>query len=58
MTAIGFIVTVIGFGGSLIFDGSYSHLARTVRVFCEFLIVVGCMAMLAGVTIKIWELMP
>lgn len=58
MTAIGFVAAVMGFLGAMIANESYSSLAKTVQSVCGLLIVVGGIAMVAGVAIKIWELMP
>ena len=58
MTAIGFVAAVVGFLGAIIANESYSSLAETVQSVCSLLIVAGGIAMVAGVAIKIWELMP
>ena len=58
MTAIGFVAAIIGYVGAMIANKSYSSLAETVQSVCGSLIVAGGIAMVAGVAIKIWELMP
>lgn len=58
MTAIGFVAAIIGYVGAMIANESYSCLAKTVQSVCGLLIVAGHIAMVAGVAIKIWELMP
>lgn len=58
MTAIGFVMAVVGYGVAMIANESYSGLAKVVQSFGGLLVVFGGIAMLAGVAIKLWELMP
>ena len=58
MTAIGFVMFVIGFVMSIIASDSYFSTAKDVQSLGGLMVVFGFIAMLAGIAIKLWELMP
>jgi hypothetical protein len=55
MTAIGFIIAIIGFIFASFAEANFSRSLSTVG---GWFIFVGGMFMLAGTSVKLWEIMP
>ena len=58
MTAIGFVMFWVGFFITIGSNGSYSSSAKAAQNLGGLLIILGAVSVLAGIAIKLWELMP
>jgi hypothetical protein len=58
MTAIGLALAVIGFGGGMLTQDSYSIRTQAIHDCFGVTLLIGLLLVVAGSVIKLWEIMP